>query len=89
MMKKPIKSKDFEKLLSIKDKMLTMIDEAIKIIPEGIIQIRAKSSWYAQVKTAILKEHEFIGGSYVTLEDTINEVKYEWVTDEEEYEYEN
>jgi hypothetical protein len=63
-----------ERLEEIKEQMLELLEEAKDIIPEGIAKERAKCYWYAHIKTALLKEHEFLGGSLVTMDDTINEL---------------
>jgi hypothetical protein len=77
-----MKWEESEMLTDIKESMLEMLEHAIELVPEGITKERAKCYWYAHIKTAILKEHEFLGGSLVTLEDTINEIEKE--TEEEE-----
>lgn len=71
------KSEITERLQEIKDQMLKLLDEAKEIIPEGMTKERAKCYWYAHIKTALLKEHEFLGGSLVTMDDTINEIDEE------------
>ncbi len=71
-----------ERLTEIKEQMLELLEEAKDLLPEGMTKERAKCYWYAHIKTAILKEHEFLGGSLVTLEDTINEIEKE--SEEEE-----
>lgn len=71
------KSEITERLQEIKEQMLELLDEAKEIIPEGMTKERAKCYWYAHIKTALLKEHEFLGGSLVTMDDTINEIDEE------------
>lgn len=63
-----------ERLTEIKEQMLELLEEAKDLIPEGMTKERAKCYWYAHIKTAILKEHEFLGGSLVTVDDTISEL---------------
>jgi len=63
-----------ERLIEIKEQMLELLDEAKDLIPEGITKERANCYWYAHIKTAILKDHEYLGGSLVTMEHTINEI---------------
>jgi len=72
-----------EKLTEIKEQMLELLDEAKDIIPEGMAKERAKCYWYARIKTALLKEHEYLGGSLVTMDDTINEISEEESEEEE------
>ena len=71
-----------EKLNEIKEQMLELLDEAKDLIPEGMAKERARCYWYAHIKTALLKEHEYLGGSLVTMDDTISELDEE--TEEEE-----
>jgi hypothetical protein len=66
-----------ERLTEIKEQMLELLDEAKEIIPEGMAKERARCYWYAHIKTALLKEHEYLGGSLVTMDDTINEISEE------------
>jgi hypothetical protein len=66
-----------ERLIEIKEQMLELLDEAKDIIPEGMTKKRAEAYWYAHIKTAILKDHEYLGGSLVTMEHTINELEEE------------
>jgi hypothetical protein len=63
-----------ERLTEIKEQMLELLEEAKDLLPEGMTKERAKCYWYAHIKTAILKEHEFLGGSLVTVDDTISEL---------------
>ena len=72
-----------EKLTEIKEQMLELLDEAKNLIPEGITKERAKCYWYTHIKTALLKEHEYLGGSLVTMDDTINEISEEESEEEE------
>jgi len=63
-----------ERLTEIKEQMLELLEEAKDLLPEGLTKERAKNFWYAHIKTAILKENEFLGGSLVTIDDTISEL---------------
>lgn len=63
-----------ERLTEIKEQMLELLEEAKDLLPEGMTKERAKCYWYAHIKTAILKEHEYLGGSLVTVDDTISEL---------------
>lgn len=63
-----------DRLTEIKEQMLELLEEAKDLLPEGMTKERAKCYWYAHIKTAILKEHEFLGGSLVTVDDTISEL---------------
>ena len=72
-----------ERLNEIKEQMLELLAEAKDLIPEGMTKERAKCYWYAHIKTALLKEHEYLGGSLVTMDDTINELDEESEEDAE------
>jgi len=63
-----------DRLTEIKEQMLELLEEAKDLLPEGMTKERAKCYWYAHIKTALLKEHEFLGGSLVTVDDTISEL---------------
>ncbi len=63
-----------ERLEEIREEMLELLEEARNIIPEGTTKSRAEMYWYAHIKTAILKEHDYLGGSMVTVDDTIEEL---------------
>ncbi len=67
-------AESIERLTEIKEQMLELLEEAKDLLPEGMTKERAKCYWYAHIKTAILKEHEFLGGSLVTVDDTISEL---------------
>lgn len=67
-------AKAIERLTEIKEQMLELLEEARDLLPEGMTKERAKCYWYAHIKTAILKEHEFLGGSLLTVDDTISEL---------------
>lgn len=71
-----------ERLTEIKEQMLELLEEAKDLLPEDICKERAKCYWYVHIKTAILKEHDFLGGSLVTVDDTISELGEE--SEEEE-----
>jgi hypothetical protein len=71
------KTETKERLIEIKEQMLELLDEAKDLLPEGMAKERARCYWYAHIKTAILKEHEHLGGSLVTMDDTIIELEEE------------
>ncbi|MBX3045090.1 MAG: hypothetical protein KIT33_15950 [Candidatus Kapabacteria bacterium] len=63
-----------ERLTEIKEQILELLEEAKDILPKGMTKERAKSYWYVHIQTAILNEHEYLGGSMVTMDDTIFEL---------------
>jgi hypothetical protein len=53
-----------------------LIDELTEIQAEILdALLRAKSYWLAHAKMAITRQHEYLGGSMVTMEDTIEEIR--------------
>jgi len=64
------------RLEEIKEEMLSLLDEAEHLVrQERGVYDRAKSYWIPHIKMALTKEHEYLGGSMVTMEDTIEELK--------------
>jgi len=70
---------DIERLEEIRERMHELLEEAEEIVRnfEGgdMAYQRAKSYWLAHIKTALDDEHDYLGGSMVTMEDTINEME--------------
>lgn len=50
-----------------------LLEEAIDLVPEGIARDRAKSYWYAQMIVNISEDHEYMGGSMHSMQDTLEE----------------
>ena len=68
----------------IKVQIKELIDEAIDLVPEGGVKECARSYWYSHIVMALDNDHEYIGGSMVTMEDTINEFDEEEEYDDED-----
>ena len=70
---------DIERLRNIQEEISELIGEADTIISDidkvGSIYDRAKSYWMAHIKTALYNDTEYLGGSMVTMEDTIEELE--------------
>ena len=66
-----------ERLANIKDEIKELIREAKGIVrfKGGITYERARSYWLAHIIMALDKDHEFLGGSMFTMQDTIKEMK--------------
>ena len=65
------------RLEEIRDKMLELLEEAMDLIAEtdrGAAQ-QARYYWYAHIKGALTHDHEFLGGSMITMEDTIERLE--------------
>ena len=80
---------DIDRLYGIQDEISDLVKEARDIVRNadgyGRIYERAKSYWIPHIITALSNDHDYLGGSMCTLEDTIEELK-ELL--EEEYEEE-
>lgn len=68
----------------IKDQIKELIDEAIDLVPSSGVKERARSYWYSQIVTALDDDHEYMGGSMCTMEDTLNEFDEEEDYDDED-----
>jgi len=82
-----VKEEDIDRLSEIRDEMLDLVEEAKGIMSsiEDIVGDRAKSYWIPQLIMGLTTNHNYLGGSMCTMEDTIEELK-ELL--EEEYEEE-
>lgn len=69
-------------LLEIKEKMLELLDEAQAIVYGTSEEQRAKSYWWAHIRCALDNEHSYLGGSMITMQETIE--KLEAADDDEE-----
>lgn len=64
---------DVERLSEIKGEMLELLDEALDLIRNMSADEykRARAYWYAHIKGALTRDHEYLGGSMETMEDAI------------------
>lgn len=60
-----------ERLREIQEEILDLLEEAAEEVRGTSEQQSARAYWYAHIKTALLNEHEYLGGSMHTLEDSI------------------
>ena len=73
-------SESVDRLMEIQIEMLELLGEAESVIQEAtsngdsIILNRAQSYWLAHVKVALTKDHGFLAGSVVDMDDTIQEL---------------
>lgn len=74
------------RLVEIQDEMLDLLTEAKRLVRHegGISWERAKGYWVAQIETALSNEHDYLGGSMCTMQDTINELEPDEDIDEGE-----
>lgn len=68
---------ELENLIQIKNDISALIQEAQNILRRNADHMtyeRAKSYWIAHIIMALDKEHNYLGGSMFTFQDTINEL---------------
>ena len=58
-------------LEAIMQEMLTLVDSARQLVRGTSEKERARSYWLAHIETALHKNYMFLGGSMVTMTDTI------------------
>lgn len=71
-------SETIYRLEEIKDEMLGLLGEAEGLIRDeakGMEYERARSYWLAHIETALTNDHGYLGGSMVTMQDTIQELE--------------
>jgi hypothetical protein len=61
------------RLVNIQNEMLELLDEASRLVRNngGQEWERAKAYWVAQISMALSNNHNYVGGSMCTMEDTI------------------
>ncbi len=75
---------DASRLCEIKDEMLELLGEAHDIVRalareshNDIILARAEAYWLPHVEMALSNDHQYLGGSMCSMEDTIQELNAE------------
>lgn len=66
-----------ERLVEIKDEMLELLNETRRLLQGTSEEDRARSYWWAHIRMAIDNDHGYLGGSMVTIQDTIEELENE------------
>ena len=67
-----------DELGEIQSQILELVDQARALLRHNEYQgalMRAEAYWIAHVTTAISNNHGYLGGSTVSLQDTIDEIK--------------
>ena len=67
-----------DRLDEIKDEFKELLREAHRLIREAgseHILARAEAYWLAHIKMAIDKDHDYLGGSMCSMDDTIREIE--------------
>lgn len=64
-----------DELEEIKAQMLDLLQEAEGLLRgTGVILDRARSYWLAHIRTALDDDHDYLGGSMHTMQDSIDEL---------------
>ena len=66
----------------IKEQFKELLEEAIDLVPHHA-RARAESYWYAHISTSLDNDHDYMGGSMCSMQDTLEQF-YEEEEDEEE-----
>ena len=77
-------SEDQERFEEIIGEISELVEEAISLLPDvgvyrggnyphNMLVDKAKSYWYAHIKTALDDDHEFVGRSICNMQDTLDE----------------
>ena len=69
---------DLDRLLDIKHEIKDLNQEAIRIVKNSgndMAYQRARSYWYAHISMALDDEHQYVGSSTTSIEDTYNELR--------------
>jgi len=66
-----------ERLIDLKDELHEKLDEVQELLESVGFGARADAYWMAHIKMALDKQHEYLGGSMVTMQDTIDELEGE------------
>jgi len=70
-----IKMKDVLRLQDIKDEIKELVYEAQDLIPRDTIEFsRAKSYWLPHILMALDKDHDYLGGSMCTMQETVDDL---------------
>ena len=60
--------------------MKALLDEAIDLVPDHMCA-RAKSYWYAHILTNLSNDHDYMGNSMCSMQDTLNDLEDEDLDD--------
>lgn len=65
-------SNDKNRFEEIICEMQELVDEAISLVPKNS-RARAQAYWYANITTLISHDHDYLGQSICSMQDTLNE----------------
>lgn len=66
-----------ERLVEIKDQMKELIEESRQLLLGTDHEDRARSYWMAHIRCALDNDHMYLGGSMITMQDTIDALEDE------------
>ena len=69
-----MKAEDHEQLTEIYEQMQELVHRAemIMVRESGIVYEQARGYWLASLKTALSKDHNYIGGCMFTMQDAVD-----------------
>lgn len=85
-----MKAEDHEELTDIYEQMQELVHRAemIMVRESGIVYEQARGYWLASLKTALSKDHSYIGGCMFTMQDAVDHALVD-EDDEDETEYDD
>ena len=60
----------FEEII---EEIKELLEEAIDLVPEGYSRSRAESYWYRNMIVNVTNDHDYMGGSMCSMQDTLEE----------------
>lgn len=81
----PLQKSDIKRLKEIKDQMLELLEEAhglVKHSGDKFQAERAKAYWHPHIQMALTNDHWYLGKDGATLEDAINALEDNAVSDD-------
>lgn len=63
------------RLHEIHEEMMNLLDEARRLVAGTPEEERAKGYWLAHIRCALDNDHHFLGGSMLTMKDTIDSLE--------------
>ena len=73
-----MKQSNLDRLHEIQEEMLDLLSEARGILSKDAprsVRERAKAYWLAHAEMALTNEHQYLGGSMCSFEDTLGELE--------------
>jgi hypothetical protein len=83
----PYNSDSIERMIEIKDQIKELVNEAQDILERGTITYnRARSYWIPHILMELDKDHDWLGGSMCTMQNTIDEMEIDLENNQEDIE---